>query len=182
MTLTKSNMSNILGSLSLVRNALEPLKLINDHVPLRIATRTKKIDYLLLLTRKSAILSIYLHTIRLIVRKRSIEHWFLRNAAFFIAIKAEESLVLATEQSLKSEGGDKRRPMGPLGYSTERTLMKTFWYEKWSAFQVLSKISKVVTSFILSFLDVKPYFLLVVNLILIWKLDYLFQNGSVSQF
>lgn len=74
MTLTKSNMSNILGSLSLVRNALEPLKLINDHVPLRIATRTKKIDYLLLLTRKSAILSIYLHTIRLIVRKRSIEH------------------------------------------------------------------------------------------------------------
>ena len=49
-----------------------------------------------------------------------------RNAAFFIAIKAEESLVLATEQSLKSEGGDKRRPMGPLGYSTERTLMKTF--------------------------------------------------------
>ena len=180
MTLTKSNMSNILGSLSLVRNALELVKLINDHVPLRIATRTKKIDYLLLLTRKSAILSIYLHTIRLIVRKRSIEHWFLRNAAFFIAIKAEESLVLATEQSLKSEGGDKRRPMGPL--STERTLMKTFWYEKWSAFQVLSKISKVVTSFILSFLDVKPYFLLVVNLILIWKLDYLFQNGSVSQF
>ena len=101
---------------------------------------------------------------------------------FFIAIKAEDSLVLATEQSLKSEGGDKRRPMGPLGYSTGRTLMKTFWYEKWSAFQVLSKISKVVTSFILSFPDVKPYFLLVVNLILIWKLDYLFQNGSVSQF
>ena len=63
-----------------------------------------------------------------------------------------------------------------------RNRMKTFWYEKWSAFQVLSKISKVVTSFILSFLDVKPYFLLVVNLILIWKLDYLFQNGSVSQF
>ena len=144
MTLTKSNMSNILGSLSLVRNALELVKLINDHVPLRlrIATRTKKIDYLLLLTRKSAILSIYLHTIRLIVRKRSIEHWFLRNAAFFIAIKAEESLVLATEQSLKSEGGDKRRPMGPLGYSTEtewkrfdmknEVLSKCFLrYQKW---------------------------------------------------
>ena len=30
-----------------------------------------------------------------------------------------------------------------------RNRMKTFWYEKWSAFQVLSKTSKVVTSFIL---------------------------------
>ena len=78
-------MSNILGSLSMVRNALDPLKLINDHVYHSglLVWNAMKIDYLLLLARKSAILPIYLHTIRLILRKRSSVSIDSRNASFF---------------------------------------------------------------------------------------------------
>ena len=62
-----------------------------------------------------------------------------------------------------------------------RNRMKTFWYEKWSAFQVLQDI--ISDYIIYTFISrCETLLFLVVNLILIWKLDYLFQNGSVSQF
>ena len=69
----------------MVRNALDPLKLINDHVYHSglLVWNPMKIDYLLLLARKSAILPIYLHTIRLILRKRSSVSIDSRNASFF---------------------------------------------------------------------------------------------------
>ena len=129
-------MSNILGSLSMVRNALDPLKLINDpvyHSGL-LVWNAMKIDYLLLLGRKSAILPIYLHTIRLIVRKRSSVSIDSRNASFFsLQLQSRprslESWQQSNHWSLKETKEDQWNHLD----SAERTLMKTFWYEKWSA-------------------------------------------------
>lgn len=162
-------MSNILGSLSMVRNALDPLKLINDHAYHSglLVWNAMKIDYLLLLARKSAILPIYLHTIRLILRKRSSVSIDSRNASFFHCNCNQGRGVLSLDNRAITEVWKRQKKTnGTTWIQQKEHLWKRFDMKNevlLSTMRELSKISKVVMTssswLSSSYLDVKLYWL-----------------------